>query len=148
MGAVATKKAESPAKMEAAKSLLNLYKSASNYYTAPRVAMGTGLKIECQFPENQDWTPAGSPCDGEGHQFEVNTMLWTTMTWSALNFQMNDRHHAAYKVESTGTLAGAKAKLMARTDVNCDGKWEVTTRMIEGDPSTTHAECSVKPTTR
>ena len=40
-------------------------------------------------------------------------MLWITDTWSALNFQMNDRHFAAYKVESTGTLAGAKAKLMA-----------------------------------
>jgi len=148
LGAVATKKAESPAKMEAAKSLLKLYKSASHYYTAPRVAAGTGMKIDCQFPQNQDWTPAGSPCEGEGKRFGVDTMLWNSETWSAMNFQMNDGHFAAYKVESSGTITNATITLRARFDTDCDGEWEEMSITAKGDATASHAECSMAPNAR
>ncbi len=130
------------AQSEAEDGLERLYKSAANYYAAPRVAASTGVKLPCQFPESNEWTPAGKACDGKDGKHEVETSQWATATWSSLNFQVNDNHYAAYRVVSSGTLNGATAVLEARVDPDCTGEYTVYRAEIAGDANATLAECA------
>ncbi len=138
--------------VEAIDQLDKIYKSAANYYTSPRVARGTGMKLPCQFPESQSMTPNvnNRACCGGEHdsnfndRCDVNVSLWTTPTWSALNFQMNDEHYFGYEFKSSGTLADAKFTAAAYADLDCDGILSTFERYGYGDPSASHAECSMK----
>ena len=137
---------------EAIDQLDKIYKSASHYYTAPRVAKGTGLKIDCQLPANQGMTPdvtAKKCCGGasdadKDDRCDVNTAIWTTATWSALNFQMNDQHYFGYHYTSAGTLAAAKFTASANADLDCDTTLSTFERYGYGDETASHAECSMK----
>ena len=129
-----------------------IYKSASNYYTSPRVARGTGAKLPCQFPANQKLTPdvtgrsccAGTNDKDEDDRCDVNIAQWATPTWSALNFQMNDQHYFGYSFESSGTLAAARFTASAHADLDCDGTLSTFQRFGYGDATSSHAECSMK----
>ncbi len=138
---------------EAIDELDKLYKSSSHYYTAPRVEKGTGLKIKCQFPVNQVMTPdvtskkccAGAAGDTDGDdRCDVDTTQWTTPTWSALNFQMNDQHYFGYTYQSAGTVAAARFTATANADLDCDGTLSTFQRYGYGDESASQAECSMK----
>jgi len=153
------KKAEAPeekgpsaqakkAEAEAKDALAKLHKSASVYYTMPRVARETGMKLPCQFPANQDWTPSTKACDGKDKRYEVQPNAWTTPTWSALNFQVNDAHYAQFKVTSSGTMATAKVTFQARVDPDCTGKYTVYSTTVSGDPNATMAECAAGPASK
>ena len=136
---------------EAIDQLDKMYKSASNYYTAPRVAKGTGEKLECQFPETQGMTPDvnGLSCCGgrfdadNDDRCDVDTTQWTTATWSALNFQMNDQHYFGYAFTSEGTGEYAKFTASAHADLDCDGTLSTFERYGYGDTGY-GAECSMK----
>ena len=138
---------------EAIDELDKLYKSSSHYYTAPRVEKGTGLKIKCQFPVNQAMTPdvttkkccAGATSDADGDdRCDVDATMWTTPTWSALNFQMNDQHYFGYHFSSQGTLSAAKFTAKANADLDCDTTLSTFERYGYGDETASHAECSMK----
>ena len=137
---------------EAIDQLDKMYKSAANYYMTPRVAKGTGAKIDCQFPKTQKLTPdvrdkacCGGKLDTDGdNRCDVDTTAWTTATWSALNFQMNDQHYFGYSFTSSGTLAAAKFTAAAHADLDCDGELSTFERYGYGDASASHAECSMK----
>ena len=137
---------------EAIDQLDKIYKSASNYYTTPHVARGTGSKIDCQFSASQGMTPDVSNkncCGGaldsdDDDRCDVDTSKWTTETWSALNFQMNDQHYFGYAFESSGTLANAKFTASAYADLDCDGELSTFQRYGYGDASASSAECSMK----
>jgi prepilin-type N-terminal cleavage/methylation domain-containing protein len=113
---------------EAIDELDKIYKSSSTYYTAPRVEEKTGKKIDCQFPADQGMTPdvtakkcCGGALDGDNDdRCDVDTSMWTTAQWSALNFQMNDQHYFGYSYSSTGTLAAALFTATANADLDCD----------------------------
>ena len=151
-GAATTKYQARGKTTEAIDHLDRIYKSASNYYTAPRVARGTGMKLPCQFPATQGLTPdvrgkacCGGRLDGDGdNRCDVDTTQWTTATWSALNFQMNDQHYFGYAFESTGTLVNAKFTARAHADLDCDGTLSTFERYGYGDASASHAECAMK----
>ena len=137
---------------EAIDQLDKIYKSASNYYTAPRVTKGTGAKIDCQFPANQGMTPditskkccGGAQDTDKDDRCDVDTTKWTTATWSALNFQMNDQHYFGYSYASAGTLKAAKFTATANADLDCDTTLSTFERYGYGDESASHAECSMK----
>ena len=137
---------------EAIDQLDKIYKSASNYYTAPRVASGTGAKLQCQFPNNQDMTPdvsnkrccGGAQDTDKDDRCDVDTSKWTTPTWSALNFQMNDQHYFGYHFSSQGTLSAAKFTAKANADLDCDTTLSTFERYGYGDETASHAECSMK----
>ena len=137
---------------EAIDQLDKIYKSAANYYTAPRVARGTGVKLPCQFPRTQALTPdvrnkacCGGKLDRDGdNRCDVDTTQWVSATWSALNFQMNDQHYFGYSFTSSGTLANAKFTASAHADLDCNGVLSTFERYGYGDSSASHAECSMK----
>jgi len=135
-----TRKAKS---VEAIDQLDKIYKGSAVYYMAPRVDT-SGNKEECQFPPSTDWTPKGSPCDHPDSKYPVDPSQWTSGTWSALNFQMNDPHYFRYKFESSGTGADAKFTVSAQADMDCDGTWSTFERFGYGDPDSSTPECSVK----
>jgi hypothetical protein len=124
------------AEAEALDSLANLVKSSTTYFTSPRVAEKTGIRIAPQFVKTNDWSPEGKACDQKKKCFEFNSDPWVSIEWSALNFQMNDCHYGQYKVESSGTKATATTTLSARVDPDCDGKFTVFTVTLKADPNT------------
>jgi hypothetical protein len=137
---------------EAIDSLDKIYKASSTYYTSPRVEARTGRKIDCQFPVNQGMTPditrkrcCGGPLDmDKDDRCDVDTSQWTTPTWSALNFQMNDQHYFGYAYQATGFLAGARFTASAYADLDCDGKLSTFQRSGYGDETASRADCSMK----
>ena len=137
---------------EAVLNLDKIYKSAAAYYTTPRMAQGTGLKIDCQFPDNQKMTPdvTGKKCCGgaldadNDNRCDVDTSQWTSRTWSALNFQMNDQHHFGYAFESSGTLTAARFTASAYADLDCDGELSTFQRFGYGDVPESDGDCVVK----
>jgi len=138
---------------EAIDQLDKIYKSSASYYTAPAVKKGSGEKIPCQFPAAQGLTPdvTGKNCCNNGSgdtdgddRCDVDTSAWTTDTWSALNFQMNDQHYFGYAYASEETLDKAKFTASAYADLDCDGTLSTFERYGYGDESATRSECSMK----
>jgi serine/threonine protein kinase len=137
---------------EAIDQLDKIYKASSHYYASPRVEKYTGAKIECQFPYSQGMTPdvtakkcCGGIYDIDGDdRCDVNISRWTTDTWSALNFQMNDQHYFGYEYTSSGTITNAKFTAAAYADLDCDGILSTFERYGYGDASASHAECSMR----
>ena len=137
---------------EAIDQLDKIYKGSAFYYATPHVERGTGLKLPCQFPPSQSMTPdvTGKKCcggindkDGDD-RCDVNVEQWTTPTWSALNFQMNDQHYFGYSYESSGTGSAARFTATANADLDCDGILSTFQRFGYGDESASAAECSMK----
>ena len=137
--------------VEAIDQLDRIYKSSSLYYTTPRVSR-TGERIECQFPASQGMTPDinGLNCCGGIHdrdrddRCDVNTALWATPTWSALNFQMNDQHYFGYRYESAGVGTAAKFSASAFADLDCDGTLSTFERYGYGDSVGSYGDCQMK----
>lgn len=137
---------------EAIDELDKIYKSAAVYYTSPQTQQGTGNKFDCQFPSNQGMTPdvtqtlccGGTSDTDKDDRCDVKTSMWTTETWSALNFQMNDQHYFGYEFASEGTLAAAKFTASAYADLDCDTTLSTFQRYGYGDETASHAECSMK----
>ena len=116
------------------------------------MAKGTGARIECQFPASQGLTPdvrhrrcCGGPLDRDkDDRCDYDPNAWTTPTWTALHFQMNDQHYFGYAFQSTGTGAAAKFTATAHADLDCDGTLSTFERYGYGDVSPYGGECSMK----
>ena len=136
---------------EAIDNLDKIYKGAAIYYTSPQVS-ATGQKLDCQFPADQDITPTEGTCcanlggpDADGDdRCDADPDIWTTDTWSALTFQMNDQHYFVYAFDSEGTLGDAKFTADAHADLDCDGVQSTFQKLGFGDKAATHAECSMQ----
>ena len=137
---------------EAIDQLDKIYKSSATYYTTPYVKVGKGTKIECQFPVSQGLTPDVSTngcCSSTSNdsdkddRCDVKTTLWSTPSWSALNFQMNDQHYFGYQYDSAGSLAAARFTAQAYADLDCDGELSTFERYGYGDTSASYAECAM-----
>ena len=137
---------------EAIDQLDKIYKSASNYYSSPRVVKGTGGRIPCQFPANQGMTPvvSGKLCCGgtldldKDDRCDVDTSKWTTAEWASLNFQMNDQHYFGYSFASAGVLAAALMTATANADLDCDTILSTFERYGYGDATASQSDCSMK----
>ncbi|MCB9726938.1 MAG: prepilin-type N-terminal cleavage/methylation domain-containing protein [Deltaproteobacteria bacterium] len=138
---------------EAIDEIDKIYKGAALYYTTPHVTQA-GAKIECQFPQNQGVTPldgsccstvVASPADTNGDdRCDSDPDIWSTDTWSALNFQINDEHYFVYAFDASGTLADAGFTATANGDLDCDAIQSTFQRTAFGDPQATKAECSLR----
>ncbi|MBM4394104.1 MAG: prepilin-type N-terminal cleavage/methylation domain-containing protein [Deltaproteobacteria bacterium] len=133
---------------EAIDELDKIYKGAAYYYTAPHVA-ANGSRIFCQFPTTQGLTPADDCCKtpdaNHDGRCDSNTGLWTTPSWSALTFQINDEVYFQYSFQSNGSVRNsAQATANAHADLDCDTTYSTFQRLMFGDPSaaTQYVECA------
>ena len=94
---------------EAAMNIRKMYDSTVTYFEAEH-ATSTGDIVARQFPDANAWTPSGTACAEPGQKFAPATHLpdWSTATWQALNFSLDDPFYYAY--QSFGKPAGAAAK--------------------------------------
>ena len=137
---------------EAIDEIDKIVKGASFYYTKPYID-ATGQKQPCQFPAAQAETPVqatccssnslGGPDGNQDDRCDSDPQLWTTRTWSALTFQMNDEHYYTYQFESAGTLVAAQFTASAFGDLDCDGTESTFQRIGWGDPEANFAECAM-----
>lgn len=139
------------AKAAEANEMLDLIKKGSaSYYTSPRVAKGTGLKLECQFPAKVGTTPTGSSCcvaqlDADNDErCDPNPGNWNNGTWSALKFAITDAHYFQYSYNSSGTLGSATFTAEANADLDCDGTLSTFQLVGKGDPNATNSECDMQ----
>ncbi len=138
---------------EAIDEIDKIYKGAALYYTTPHVD-AAGQKLPCQFPTNQGVTPVeGSCCSTTGlggpdgnadDRCDSDPDVWTTDTWSAVNFQITDEHYFLYAYDASGVLSDAGMTITANGDLDCDGVESTFQRMGFGDPQANNAECSLR----
>jgi prepilin-type N-terminal cleavage/methylation domain-containing protein len=138
---------------EAIDELDKIYKGAALYYSTPHVN-AAGEKLDCQFPTNQAPTPVegtccssaglGGPDDNNDDRCDSDPDVWTTDTWSAINFQITDEHYFVYAFDASGTLDSAGFTTTANADLDCDGTQSTFQRMAFGDPQANKAECSLR----
>jgi len=136
---------------EAIDMLDKIYKGASDYYSTPRVSENVASKLECQFPADQGLTPIeASCCTGVGpdknndDRCDADPDLWTTLTWSALKFQISEEHYFRYAFDENGSKGkDAQFTAFATADLDCDGKYSTFQRYGKGDPKATKGECSI-----
>ena len=112
-----------------------------------------GQKQPCQFPASQGQTPVeatccstsalGGPDLNQDDRCDSSPDTWTTDTWSALTFQMNDEHYFIYSFDSFGTLSAAKFTTSAFGDLDCDNIQSTFQRIGWGDPQANYAECAM-----
>ena len=137
---------------EAIDEIDKIYKGAALYYTLPFVTLA-GVKMECQFPGNQGVTPVEATCCSSGglggpdangdDRCDSDPEIWTTPTWAALSFQINDEHYFTYAYDSSGSLGNALFSITANADLDCDGIQSTFQRIGFGDAQATKSDCTV-----
>jgi len=136
---------------EAIDMLDKIYKGAADYYSTPRVQEATASKLDCQFPANQGLTPIESSCCSSGEadsnnddRCDANPATWTTLTWSALKFQITEEHYFLYSFDQNGEVGtGSQFTANAHGDLDCDEEVSTFQRYGKGDPAATKGECSI-----
>lgn len=128
---------------EAPVMLRKIYVS-SRTYILEEFAARSGPAVQRQFPEPQATTPAASCCTFTGDKCPVAPNDWSTSTWNALHFAVDDPHYYRYEYDSTGsTAAGTGSRFVARAmgDLDCDtilstfemiGEWSGLDRDVHG----------------
>jgi type IV pilus assembly protein PilA len=107
---------------EATQQVKKLSDGARSYYVEDRVAQGTGLAVEKQFPIAGGPNPAaGSSCLGFGGKCHIAGDVWCTDPWSSLKFGMTDPHYYWYEFISAGTAQASTFTGRANGDLDCDG---------------------------
>ncbi len=136
------------AKAAEANEMIDLIKKGSAaYYTTPRTAKDTGVKVYCQFPAKVGTTPTGASCcdiqnDADNDErCDSKPGNWNSASWSALKFAITDQHYFQYSYDSSGTLKDAKYTATANGDLDCDGQMSTFQLVGNGDPAATAAEC-------
>jgi len=137
---------------EAIDEIDKIVKGAAFYYTKPYIN-DQGQKQPCQFPASQGQTPVeatccstaslGGPDLNQDDRCDSSPDTWTTKTWSALTFQINDEHYFVYSFDSFGTLSAAKFTTSAFGDLDCDAIQSTFQRIGWGDPQANYAECAM-----
>jgi prepilin-type N-terminal cleavage/methylation domain-containing protein len=109
---------------EALVQLNKIYTASRVYILEIHATPGSASPTPGQFPEPEAVTPAASCCLSVGQKCAPNPADWSTPTWTALQFSMDDPHYFRYAYSSTGSLApgpGSKFTAHAYGDLNCDG---------------------------
>lgn len=117
-------------------------KGATMVYEMPRLDL-TAAMLPRQSSASTERAPSGNPCDGPGRRFAEGPRAWEGETQSALKFQMNNPHHFRYRVEPSGPGADATLAISASVDLECEGMWSMTSRVVAGAPSGGAGNCSV-----
>jgi len=105
--------------------LRKIYDSSVSYFESEH-ATQTGTILPRQFPLSASWTPNGPGicCAAPGQKCNPSTYApqWSTNSWTALNFSVDDPFYYSYQYDAAGTDNTALFTASASGDLNCDGK--------------------------
>jgi type IV pilus assembly protein PilA len=105
--------------VEATMNIRKLFDSSVAYFEAEH-ATSAGVVLPKQFPASNAATPAVSPCGLPGDKYVPAPTNFSTQTWSALNFSVDDPFYFEYKYDSGGTEVNATFQAWAYGDLDCD----------------------------
>jgi Tfp pilus assembly major pilin PilA len=117
--------------IEAGMNIRKLYDSAVAYHGSDHAdANGNPIGHQWPGPVSVAFTPAlGACCASSGQRCSPDPTLWTTATWAALNFAINDGYSYSYWFSGwqfgTGELVGDKFFADASADLNCNGTFSL-----------------------
>jgi prepilin-type N-terminal cleavage/methylation domain-containing protein len=109
---------------EAFVQIRRVYLASRAYIMDARMGRGSSAQMNPQFPESEVTTPAGSCCGFPGFKCPPDPSQWTSATWQALMFSVDDPHFFRYEYDSTGAAgagAGSNFTMRAVGDLDCDG---------------------------
>jgi type IV pilus assembly protein PilA len=106
---------------EARQFVKKIYDGARSYYMDGNVAKGYGGgTIAKQFPAYEATpVPALATCCTGGDKCAPDATLWTSPTWVALQFSLDDPHYYSYSYDGTDVALNFTAR--ANGDLDCDG---------------------------
>lgn len=78
-----------------------------------------GLYMPRQFPQTEPYTPLVACCSLPGGKCDGGND-WTTDTWHALHFSMENDHYYRYSFDSSGINMGAVFTARAEGNLDCD----------------------------
>src|SRR5436309_874320 len=93
---------------EATQSISKLFQSSAAYYLAEHAGLDQFI-VPKQFPNTQSITPPGTKgncCTSTGGKCDpiTSSPFWkTSLTWTALNFSVDDPFYFSYQYDSAGT---------------------------------------------
>ena len=109
---------------EALMNVRKLYDSSVSYYESEH-ANQAGQILAKQFPATQTMTPTpvGTCCSATGQKCAPASYAasWSTATWQALNFSVDDPFYYSYQYDSSGTDTTSAFTATASGDLTCDG---------------------------
>ncbi|HWE30881.1 MAG TPA: pilin, partial [Polyangia bacterium] len=112
--------------VEATMNVRKLFDSSVSYFEAEHADL-TGNALAKQFPTSVLATPGGAapsatkPCCGNtGDKCVPAPTNFTSPTWSALNFSVDDPFYFVYQYDSAGTETSANFKAWAFGNLDCD----------------------------
>lgn len=111
---------------EATVQLNRIFIASRSYILELHGAAGQAGNLPAQFPNSEPNTPAAACCTFAGNKCPPSATDWTTPTWQALMFEVQDPHYYQYAYLSTGDAApGPGSNFMAEAfgDLNCDGTY-------------------------
>ena len=105
---------------EARQFVKKIYEGAREYYMDRKGKRGAISPIPAQFPKPATArTPGKDVCCTGGEKCEPKASLWTTATWVALKFSVDDPHYYTY----TYLVSGEKYTARANGDLDCDKEY-------------------------
>jgi type IV pilus assembly protein PilA len=107
--------------VEATMNVRKLFDSSVSYFEAEH-ADKTGTPLAKQFPTSTGPSPgaAGSCCGQTGDKCKPAPTNFTSDSWSALNFSVDDPFYFVYQYVSAGVDTGANFQAWAFGNLDCD----------------------------
>lgn len=93
---------------------------ARSYYLDPAIVAGA-VTAAPRFPPTVAQTPALPCCIGSSDRCAPEPTQWTSPSWQALQFSLDEPHYYRYEFISSGAGVGAKFTARATGDLDCDG---------------------------
>ena len=112
--------------VEATMNLRKIFDSAVSYYYAEH-ATSAGAMITRQFPTTNTWSPTtncGTTTSGKCNP-ATEAAAWSTATWTALNFSVDDPFYYAYQFRSAGTGSSSTFSAEAQGDLDGDSTYSL-----------------------
>jgi type IV pilus assembly protein PilA len=107
---------------EATMNLRKIFDSSTSYYDEEH-ATRDGDILSRQFPATiaqTPGTPASSCPGGDSTKIAPSSAYWSSATWQALNFAVDDPHYYVYSYDSAGTGAASQFTARANGDLDCN----------------------------
>jgi type IV pilus assembly protein PilA len=109
---------------EATMNIRKLFDSSVAYFESEH-ADQTMVILPRQFPVTQAATPNATACGQPGNKYNPQTVApqFRTLSWTALNFSVDDPFYYTYAYTSGGTESASQFRAGAYGDLDCNGSY-------------------------